>query len=180
MSATEYMINTRTGKAISALVVGTPSTRKILTPVEIKARLSVIFAPKEGIPNAEWIAYENGTFYIINEDDSQTIDDMKLEANAALQIFQDGVAEGTSLGDFTVLRQEKRFAENEYVYCVQYEGRLFTLIEESVADKETILIGLEARELRTKDAKDLKIVCTSRNVNVEKLVQVIPPATFST
>ena len=132
----------------------------IRSPLETDfvALMRGIFSP-EGIRNADWVLFENGTSYIIRENTEKSRDVLVNEAKEALSPFSLGAGVGTSMGDFSVSKKDQYFP-NEHVYCVVYEGDVMTVlqVEEPCGD---LVAGLVGRSRRTDDAKELNVIATS-------------------
>jgi hypothetical protein len=141
-----------------------------LTAQEVKHYLDVIFTPKPNIPNADWVAFANGTFYFSNEDLSVTRDSLIAQANEKLGEFTGvGAGVGSEYGDFTVHSMCKRFP-GEGVWCVSYHiSNIMTLVvaqkSEGPAQHETspAAVGLIGRHCRALDADTLIVIATNKD-----------------
>ncbi|KAJ3054645.1 hypothetical protein HK097_001201 [Rhizophlyctis rosea] len=139
-----------------------------LTPTLLNSHLTKIFTPKPKIPNADWVAFTHGTFYISSSSDFTTLPALLSNAKSSLSQYAGEMVAGTSGADFTAIPQEKYFPDDS-VWAITYDApAVMTLVvlDEKGYDThgpKSLRAGLEGRMCRNMDAQELKVVATSRD-----------------
>ncbi|KAJ3138494.1 hypothetical protein HK100_012569 [Physocladia obscura] len=167
---------------------------KTHTVPEMVSILQYLFRPKPGIPDADLILYEHGTFAVLNKGDATTTtrESLIAAANRLLEPFTEGVVPGTWLGDFSAIRQEspnQPAFDTRFLWVIIHgNNSIMTLVELEEEEENTenentgvgsetsevgmggplrpldLVAGFSGRILRTNDALAMNVVWTSHDV----------------
>eukprot|EP01114_Cavostelium_apophysatum_P023826 TRINITY_DN9101_c0_g1_i1.p2 TRINITY_DN9101_c0_g1~~TRINITY_DN9101_c0_g1_i1.p2 ORF type:complete len:144 (-),score=6.50 TRINITY_DN9101_c0_g1_i1:53-484(-) len=116
------------------------------------------------IPQIDWVLYEHGTFVALPATQNSR-DELIANCNEALHRFRQVIA-GTPLGDFSVGKREE-YDQAVYVvdYCTYFpDPFIATIFIDSEMKMSEIAVGLTARQIRTKDAADKKVILTAKDL----------------
>jgi len=129
--------------------------------LSIASCLKTIFCDKPNIPNVDWVAFENGTFFAVPREDKNK--EQLSELGRSLLESNGPAIAGTPTADFSVSRMDVLFTEPVYVVEYDCEGLVFgtvVITEEGVSD---IQVGLEGRSRRSMDHQNPVVIATSKD-----------------
>ncbi|KAJ3044914.1 hypothetical protein HDV00_000196 [Rhizophlyctis rosea] len=138
-----------------------------LTPTTIISRLTTIFKPKSNILNADWVAFQHGTFVVSNSDAFTTRDELINNAKQSLAYYRGGLRVGSSGADFSSNPQDRYFPE-ESVWVISFDSQdVMTLVMMEGKGYDgpgmSLKAGLLGRDKRNQDAEEMVVVGSSRD-----------------